>query len=191
MSRLRARFFGLAAVVLAATVMLSPATALATPTPSPVAPSSEVEAASLPIGAYGLLDNSYTGRCLSVHGPTARVGSQAFQHDCVGYSDQFWRLDRNVADNTYRITNYHTGLCLAVQGGNFRNGAPAYLYTCDYSYSDQKWRMMGPYTSEGRQYWYLQNYNTGLCLSVQGANNINGAPAFQHGCAGHQDQRWF
>lgn len=36
------------------------------------------------------------------------------------------------------------------------------------------------------------NLHTGRCLAVQGANNVNGAPAFQYDCiATATDQRWW
>jgi hypothetical protein len=35
------------------------------------------------------------------------------------------------------------------------------------------------------------NLNTGRCLAIQGSNNVNGSPAFQHDCVnGWADQSW-
>ncbi|MCE7004134.1 RICIN domain-containing protein [Kibdelosporangium philippinense] len=34
------------------------------------------------------------------------------------------------------------------------------------------------------------NVHTGRCLVIQGANNVNGSPAFQYDCLNYRDQQW-
>ena len=38
--------------------------------------------------------------------------------------------------------------------------------------------------------YYFVNSATNRCLAVQGANNVNGAPAFQYDCLNSADQGW-
>ncbi|MFI7121947.1 RICIN domain-containing protein [Amycolatopsis sp. NPDC049868] len=140
--------------------------------------------------------NSYTDRCLAVHGPSDINGGPAYQYDCNNnYADQFWNVVRYSGegpDARYWIRNANTGRCLAVQGTNNVNGAAAYQYDCT-AYEDQAWIIEDRgRDAEGHFLERFRNSYTDRCLAVSGANNVNGARAFQYDCLDQaEDQLWF
>ncbi|XVS62562.1 RICIN domain-containing protein [Actinosynnema sp. CA-299493] len=136
--------------------------------------------------AYSQVSNAYTARCLAVQGTNA----PAFQINCTpAYADQKWEAQAAGTD-VFRIRNQYSGQCLAVQGSNNVNGAPAFQAPCA-SYQDQLWVIVDAYSGSTYIGSYLLNYYTGRALSVQGSNNVNGAPVYQYDAAGYGDQRWY
>ncbi|SFR15221.1 Ricin-type beta-trefoil lectin domain-like [Lentzea waywayandensis] len=88
-------------------------------------------------------------------------------------------------------TNINTGRCLAVRGASSCDGSPAFQFDC-LGYADQRWFITDAYDSVGHHlYSFAINNYTGRCLAVRSANNVNGAPAFQHDCVtSYSDQQW-
>jgi hypothetical protein len=190
----RRRLSMMATVVGVAAVMLSMFVSTAHADPDKDGAVTEVlrTAGQKQVQSFGLVANSYTRRCLSVQAANNVNGAPVFQFDCVPNGDQYWNVTPSHSStypNTFWFSNNVTNRCLSVQGANNVNGAPAFQYDC--VYNDQLWYIFDAFNSNGAYlYSYVKNVYTGRCLSVQGANNVNGAPAFQYDCNALADQRW-
>lgn len=92
------------------------------------------------------------------------------------------------------ITNGRSDLCLAVPGGSMEPAAQLNQFTCG-EWDDHFWVLQLAFTTDnGSRDWYtIQNQNSGMCLSVDAARKDNFAPVTQYPCgwpAAYVDQYW-
>ncbi|GAB7038264.1 MULTISPECIES: serine/threonine protein kinase [Catenuloplanes] len=176
-----------------------------TPTPKPAVaaggldgrpPVSAADATQSVYGPY-LVHNLRTGRCVDLDGVAAGAPNQPVLQDvCRTTADnQEFSFVPRGADRSghqlYWIRNTADGLCLDVDGvGTVPRATPVVEREC-YDQDNQDYRLDPKLTSDGRQYYWLVNTASGLCLDVFGkGDGDNGAHLTLVNCVSGDDHEW-
>ncbi|MBT2406486.1 MULTISPECIES: RICIN domain-containing protein [unclassified Streptomyces] len=133
---------------------------------------------------------SPSNMCLSVAASSLRDGADVIQWNCLGATDQRWRLT-NVADRPagklehgllVKIRAQHSDKCLAVAQDSLELGADTVQADCGDMTTTATWWLNGSgdlYSIEGEH-----------CVSVEHASARKGADVVQGDCEGSSRQKW-
>jgi hypothetical protein len=131
---------------------------------------------------YSLLQNRYTGMCLSVWSGAKYDGAPVTEAPCnKTYYDQHW--DISPSNNTLR-NRWHDGRCLSLAPGPIADGMLVVIWQCDGGWR-QRWQEKFSY--ETPHYW---NAASVKCLAFRSAEEPP-RQARVFGCVGeYRDQQW-
>ncbi|MBO3747484.1 ricin-type beta-trefoil lectin domain protein [Streptosporangiaceae bacterium NEAU-GS5] len=120
----------------------------------------------------------YIGTCLTVYNGTGN-GQQVMQWSCDGYPNGQWWFD--WTDSGWaKIRNDATGKCLTVYNGT-GVGSAVMQWNCD-GYANGQWYGTKILTVHGRDFYYLRNRATGLCMQLAQRGLPNGIVVVQASC---------
>ncbi|MFD4245819.1 RICIN domain-containing protein [Streptomyces sp. NPDC058525] len=167
----------------------------APPAAPPVTPSAPRPSATtvqgVPVGVPVRIVNRNSGMCLAV--PGASTGIIALnQFGCGNFPDHFWRLEpwERGAGPLYRIVNDNSGFCAAVPAADKASGVIVNQYPCG-DHPDHLWRLDRDGADEAGQALYrIVNDNSGLCLTVAGADTRQAAAVVQAPCGSMPERQW-
>jgi hypothetical protein len=119
-------------------------------------------------GAYTFI-NVKSNLCLSPAGGGTALNTPIVQYTCDGDPARVWTVFK-----AYQIRNSNSGgLCLTVAGGSTVRNTVAVQYTCDRDPA-RLWNLSYFNYPHDDTSLYLQNVNSGLCLSpAGGATGLN------------------
>ncbi|MDQ0371389.1 serine/threonine protein kinase [Catenuloplanes indicus] len=176
----------------------------AAPKPSAAAPAPDVqppvEAAPGTRSGYGpyLIHNLRTGLCADLDGTAGGTPTQPVLQDvCRTTTDdnqEFSFVPRGTDGSGrqfYWIRNTDDDLCLDVDGtGSVPRATPVVEREC-YGEDNQDYRLEPKLTSGGRQYYWLVNTASGLCLDVYGKGDGGSATHLTLvNCVSGDDHEW-
>ncbi|CAM5652349.1 RICIN domain-containing protein [Streptomyces avidinii] len=139
-----------------------------------------------------------TGMCLSVAGSSVRSGADVVQWNCVGITDQRWRVtnaadrpfgeleDRPVGKRTdhilfVKLRAQHSDKCLALAGDRFEKDSDVVQADCSDVEASTDWTLNG----SGNLFLIESEH----CLGVPDGSSRRGAPVVQQDCDGNP-QKW-
>ena len=106
---------------------------------------------------------SFLGRCIDIPDGDYYLGVQVKVYDCNGSSGQQWvRVTTKPSDLRLQTQNNNTNYCMDASGVD----GSVVLQTCNSMSQSQKW------IYDGRN--LRPQFNTGLCLAIQGGVSLNG-----------------
>ncbi|WP_406065820.1 RICIN domain-containing protein [Streptomyces sp. NBC_01077] len=142
---------------------------------------------------------SLDGKCLSVAGSSQRSGADVVLWDCLGITDQRWRVT-NTADMPFgeledrppgkrdtdhvlfvKLRAQHSDKCLAMAGDNFEPGSDIVQGDCSDQNLTTDWQMIG----HGDRFEISDQH----CVGVAGGSHRNGTPVVYQTCT-ENSPRW-
>lgn len=160
-------------------------------TPQPSADGIGEQAQGIPVGGPVRIVNRNSGFCLAVPGASTEV-VDLNQFACGNYPDHFWRLEPvgRGAGSLYRVVNDNSGFCAAVPAADKASGVVVNQYPCG-DYPDHLWRLDRDGADEaGRSLYRIANDNSGLCMTVAGADTRQAAAVVQAPCGSRPERQW-
>jgi hypothetical protein len=147
-----------------------------------------LQATAVPVQA------GHDGKCLDVKDNSTADGARIQQWDCLGTSNQLFRVLPRYG--TYTLQAVNSGKCVDVTGGNTANGALLQQWTCSTPAVLQQ-RFHFAKTTVDNGAWpdfQLQAQHSGRCVDVKDYSTSNGALIQQFDCVagggGPGNQRW-
>lgn len=137
--------------------------------------------------------NFNSNMLMDVEGISTSNGARVHQWTSTGGSNQWWGMYSSSSGDGYlNAVSQNSGKCLGVSGGSTAEGASIVQWDCNGN-PDQTWlwRWTGYRTSDGWPIWNIVDFNSHMCLGIQGGSTQLGAYAVQWGCNGNLDQDWF
>ncbi|WP_329391612.1 RICIN domain-containing protein (plasmid) [Streptomyces sp. NBC_01351] len=165
-----------------------------TATPQPTANNNQDQAPQaerIPAGVPVRIVNRNSGLCLAVPGASTEV-IDLNQFGCGNFPDHFWRLEPwgRGAGTLYRVVNDNSGLCAAVPAANKASGVVVNQFPCG-DYPDHLWRLDRDGADEaGRPQYRIVNDNSGLCMTIAGADTRQTAAVVQLPCGSRPERQW-
>ncbi|MGW6688022.1 RICIN domain-containing protein [Streptomyces sp. NPDC054961] len=139
------------------------------------------------------------GKCLSVPGSSQRSGADVVLWDCLGITDQRWRVTTTIdtprgeledrpagqrdTDHVLfvRLRAQHSDKCLALVGDNFEPGSDIVQADCSNRDLRTDWSMTG----HGDRFEISDQH----CVGVGGVKHHNGTPAVYQACT-EKSPKW-
>ncbi|MFE1555197.1 RICIN domain-containing protein [Streptomyces sp. NPDC058734] len=150
------------------------------------------KAEGLPVGVPVRIVNRNSGFCLAVPGASTEVVALN-QFGCGNFPDHFWRVEpwgRGGAGPVYRVVNDNSGFCAAVPAADRAAGVVVNQFPCG-DYPDHLWRLDRDGSDDsGRPLYRVVNDNSGLCLTVAGADTRQAAAVVQAPCGSRPERQW-
>lgn len=131
------------------------------------------------------LKNVNSQLCLSPAGGGTGLNTSLVQYTCDQDPSRGWDLF-----GAYQIANTNSsGLCLTIAGGSSVRNTAAVQYYCDLNVA-RVWKL--PYFdfAHDESSLYLQNVNSGLCLSPAGGGTSPNTLVVQYYCDGNPVRAW-
>lgn len=169
------------AVLIAATLAISPMSA------AQAAPTSQAAPAVLPDG-WNYILSAHSGLYMAVGGGVGANGDHVLQWSRNGGLEQQWRLINppGYPSNVYVIVNATTGRALSIPGGSTVRGAHAIVWNRNNG-PEQRWHRV----DAGAGTFYLVNEAGDQCLAIPGASTVQGTHLVQWPCNGQREQIWY
>lgn len=149
-------------------------------------------AEGIPVGVPARIVNRNSGFCLAVPGASTDVVALN-QFGCGNFPDHFWRVEpwgRGGAGPVYRVVNDNSGFCAAVPAADKAAGVVVNQFPCG-DYPDHLWRLDRDGSDDsGRPLYRVVNDNSGLCLTVAGADTRQAAAVVQAPCGSRPERQW-
>jgi len=138
---------------------------------------------TLPNGTYTLTAR-HSGKVLDVSGYGTTDGSNVWQYQSTGASNQRWTVT-SIGNGQYQLQGVQSGKMLEVYSSSTSNGGNVDIWSSNNT-ATQKWTI----TPTDSGYYKITNVNSGKVLDVAGAATNNGVNVDQSTWNGGANQQW-
>lgn len=129
------------------------------------------------------LQNKNSGKCMNIPGGDTAEFARITQFTCGNWADHYWTWSNPRGDGWFWLVNSGSKRCLTIPNSNA--GAQLRSSACGNG-GDKLWR----YEQFPDGYFKLINYQTGMCLAVNGGSQADDAPVIQWPCGAWADHFW-